>query len=144
MCEQGSSSSFIPDESPKPKIVVEKFDAQILKPSNPDLTTSEGKKTPKKKIVQKKKYIQSALDTTIEKSKPKRMGSERPDEKSPRKLRRVSIIKNSFSLRVNKKNEKRKTSKKSRFSESENDMSSNREYSEEQGRKAFNFNPSSH
>ena len=105
----------------------------------PELT-----KTPQKKLVQKKRSkIQHALDASIEKTKPKRMGSERPDQKSPKKLRRVPIIKNSFSLRVNKKKEKRNGSKKSKLSESDNEVSSIREYSEEQGRRAFNFNPSS-
>lgn len=60
-----------------------------------------------------------------------------PTFKNKKKLRKVSNIKNSFSLRVSKKTQKRRPKyKKSKISESEHDFSSNREYSEEQGRKA--------
>ena len=69
-----------------------------------------------------------------EKSMPKRMGSERPNKN---KLRKVPKIKNSFSLRIKKDIRKQHNSKNSRISESENDFSCNREYSEEQGRRAL-------
>lgn len=78
------------------------------------------------------------LDPSLKiKEKPKRMGSERPDRKNSKKLRKVSIVKNSLSLRLNPTDNSRlkKSSKRSKFngSDSENDFSSNRDYSEEQG-----------
>lgn len=55
--------------------------------------------------------------------------------KNKKKLRKVSNIKNYFSLRITKNPKKKFHSKNSRISESSNDFRSNREYSEEQGSK---------
>lgn len=60
-----------------------------------------------------------------------------PTLKNKKKLRKVSNIKNSFSLRVTKKSRRIKPHfNKDKIYESENDFSSNRDYSEEQGLKA--------
>lgn len=67
---------------------------------------------------------------------PKRMESEKPNNK---RLRKASIIKNSLSLRVREKKNRIQTKTASKFSESDNDFSSLKDYSEEQGRKVLYF-----
>lgn len=145
ICEQGSSSSFVKtdSENKQPSSRAAKKNQQIL-----NITievTPEGKKDNLNKAqptVKVKDNLIPNFDQQNLKSKPKRMGSEKPGDNSPSKLRKVPCIKNSLSLRSNKKKMKKKT-QRSKVSESEYDFSSNKDYAEEQGRKAFNFAPSS-
>jgi hypothetical protein len=133
MCEQGSSSTFVYEDIDN-KADIKPLD-QILKksentPIDPKLITPQ--KSPK--VSQRRPIIiVDKLSPSENKIKPKRMESEKPVKKRSTKLRKVSIIKNSSSLRVNQSKEKPSDSKKSKFSETENDLSSNRDYSEEQG-----------
>ena len=151
MCEQGSSSSFVNTDSDN------KPTTRDLEESKHPILIKQLIVTPEKKnritkslarplqLTKKSESLQPKLDTNRIKSKPKRMGSERPEKKSNKKLRKVSMIKNSLSLRL-KPNQQENTNKsskpQSRFSESENELFTNRDYSEEQGRKALNFNTS--
>jgi hypothetical protein len=136
-CEQGSSSSFVKCDSIEKENqdiwIVEQFHNNHIVASSKVEDTSpkiHGLKS------EKKECLNPILDTSKLKSKPKRMASERPEEKSPQRLRKSSI-KNSLSLRLNKSCFKNRQNwskpSASKWSESENN------YSEEQGRKALNF-----
>lgn len=148
MCEQGSSLSVKMEESKdSPPVVVFNTHEGILDtPVKPGENVTLNQNTPVVRLAKEQKTA-SLLDPKTEivslKSKPKRMGSERPDRKSPKKLKKAPMIKNSLSLRSNKKNGAAKQLKEDKFSDSDNDASSNREYSEEQGRKALQFGFSS-
>lgn len=133
MCEQGSSSTFAYEDIDN-KTDIQPLD-QILKKSE-NAPIEQKLMTPKKspKVSQRKPIaIMESLSPNMNKIKPKRMESEKPVKKRSTKLRKVSIIKNSSSLRVNQRKEKPNNLKKSKFSETENELSSNRDYSEEQG-----------
>jgi hypothetical protein len=140
MLEQGSSSRFLPEDSDDNRtedqtITVDQFHKQ--RESSPTYVEF---KTPQKLpgTAQNPMVMITNLSPIMTKTKPKRMESENPDKKHSKKLRKTSIIKNSASLRNDQKNEKPRESVKLNNSESENELTSNRDYSEEQGR-VFNI-----